>query len=260
MEANMKTLHPAIPVAFVVAAALCSPACDATLLDPFSQAVADSSLDRPPEDPSPNNRRILIDASRDGGVWWFPQSGPFDPAEPHQGEYLAEYLRSLGYGVDELGRNQEVTAELLDGYSMVIRAGEWGRAPAEELHAYERFLQRPVTLVLLSDHRLTDPTDELAESLGVKFGGAVDGPITILADHPIVRGIKETPYLVGAAVTDYDPERVEVLAQLADSTAVMGLIRSDVAKIFFCGDTNTLELVPLPLVDNLLAWGFESDD
>ena len=26
---------------------------------------------------SANGNRVLVDASRDGGVWWFPQSSPF---------------------------------------------------------------------------------------------------------------------------------------------------------------------------------------
>ena len=28
------------------------------------------------------------------------------------------------------------------------------------------------------------------------------------------------------------------------------------AKVFFIGDTNSLEFIPQPLVDNLVAWGF----
>ena len=38
--------------------------------------------------------RILVDASRDGGVWWFPQweqQGGFDFTLPHQGKELADY-------------------------------------------------------------------------------------------------------------------------------------------------------------------------
>ncbi len=247
----MIALNPSIPVAFIAAAALLATACSDTTLDPISSALADSPQDQPAHE-----RRILIDASRDGGVWWFPQGESFDPDAPHQGREFAEYLRSLGYVVDELGRDVAVTSPLLDNYSMVIRAGEWGRARAEELRAYGLFLRRRVTLVLLSDHRNTDPTDELAESLGVTFGGAVEGAITILGDHPIVQGTEGTPYLVGAAVTDYEPAKIEILGQLADGTLVMGLVRSTNAKIFFCGDTNTFELVPQPLVDNLLAWGF----
>jgi hypothetical protein len=163
-EANMTPLNPSIPVAFDADATLFAAACSDTTVDPISSALADSPADQPAHE-----RRILIDASRDGGVWWFPQGESFDPDAPHQGREFAEYLRSLGYAVDELGRDAAVTSPLLDKYSMVIRAGEWGRARAEELRAYELFLQRRVTLVLLSDHRNTDPTDELAESLGVKF-------------------------------------------------------------------------------------------
>src|SRR3954453_17646048 len=48
---------------------------------------------------------ILVDASKDGGTWWFPQAPPFfsDLAD-HQGKAIADYLRSVGYQIDELPR------------------------------------------------------------------------------------------------------------------------------------------------------------
>jgi hypothetical protein len=253
---------------WLTAAALLLGACADAIVDPFSGALEDGTVTVAPPDsgtgqppdstrPKPSGEgRILIDASRDGGLWWFPQAGPFDSDAPHQGQAFAEYLRSLGYTVDELGRNVVVTEALLDQYTTVIRAGEWGAPHAGELDAYRRFLEREVTLVLLSDHRLTDPTDELAESLGVSFGGAVDGAVTIFEEHAITAGMGEVPYLMGAAVVAADPSTVTILGRLADGTPVMGVIASPSANIFFLGDTNTLELVPQPLVDNLLAWGF----
>lgn len=52
-----------------------------------------------------------------------------------------------------------------------------------------------------------------------------------------MQGIEGMPYLVGAAVVDYDRENVEILGSLDDGTPVLGLIRSNKATIFFCGDT-----------------------
>src|SRR5690349_15691468 len=40
--------------------------------------------------------QVLVDASRDGGDWWFPQGTTVDPNAPHQGKALADYLRSQG--------------------------------------------------------------------------------------------------------------------------------------------------------------------
>ncbi len=264
----MTATRPPAPFVFLTAATLLFGACTDAIVDPFTGALEDGTVTVTPPDsgigePPDSTRhlprgegRILIDASHDGGVWWFPQDGPYDPDAEHQGRALAEYLRSVGYTVDELGRDVMVSDDLLDHYRMVIRAGEWGTPRAGELDAYRRFLEREVTLVLLSDHRLTDPTDELAQSLGVSFGGAVDGAVTIFEEHAITAGMREVPYLVGAAVVAADQSSVTILGRLADGTPVMGLIASPSAKIFFMGDTNTLEVVPQPLVDNLLAWGF----
>jgi len=49
-----------------------------------------------------SGKKILVDASDDGGVWWYPQAGTFDSNLPHQGKALADYIRSLGCTVTEL--------------------------------------------------------------------------------------------------------------------------------------------------------------
>ena len=56
---------------------------------------------------------ILIDASHDGGVWWFPQANVFSSTKDHQGKALADYLRSKGFDVDELPRGTTVTSDIL---------------------------------------------------------------------------------------------------------------------------------------------------
>jgi hypothetical protein len=70
--------------------------------------------------------RILVDSSRDGGLWWAPQPfspGVFDPDLEHQGKALADYLKSLGMEVDELPRPTPITDELLNDYHLVVRPG-----------------------------------------------------------------------------------------------------------------------------------------
>ena len=47
--------------------------------------------------------RVLVDASKDGGVWWFPQGGSFDPDAYHQGKPLADYSPRLGIRRDRDG-------------------------------------------------------------------------------------------------------------------------------------------------------------
>ena len=197
--------------------------------------------------------RILIDASHDGGVWWFPQYGTYDPSVDHQGKRFADYVRSLGYGVDELGRDVVLTDSILDAYSMVIRAGEWGTYFPGELAAYARFLERETTLILLSDHRMTDPQDELSEMLGVTFTGSVTDSITRVAPHPVTGGLLGLRLIGGALVSAFDPERVEILAWV-ENVPVMGTIQFGRARIIFLGDTNIVQSLPRPFVDHLVTW------
>ena len=67
--------------------------------------------------------RILVDATRDGGVWWFPQEGPFDPDRDHQGKALADYLRLLDYTVTEVGRDGRMTRDLAESHNVIVRVG-----------------------------------------------------------------------------------------------------------------------------------------
>jgi hypothetical protein len=241
-------------------------ACDGGPTSPFPEfEVADTTTapdgkDQtpiPPDSVGPTGTgRILVDASHDGGVWWYPQSELFYPDSAHQGKALASYLRSLGYEVTEVPRGWQITDSLLSSFTTVIRAGEWGVYHQSELEAYENFVSRETTLILLSDHRKTDARDELAEMLGVTVTGVVHGPVTKFADHAITERVEELPYVGGAYVSAYDPEDVEILGWLEGDVPVMGLIKSYKAKVFFMGDTNGIEWVPQPFVDNLLEWGF----
>jgi hypothetical protein len=199
--------------------------------------------------------RILVDASHDGGVWWFPQAYPFDPQTYHQGQALAEHFRGCGYTVDELGRGTVVTPSILEAYDIVIRAGKFGAYQESELEAYEGYVAREATLLLLSEFLREGYTDPLAERLGLQFRGSHTGTVTDFADHPITEGVVSVPYIAGSALLEFDPSRVTVLGRL-DGLPVMGLLHGYAAKVFFMGDNNSLETVPQPLVANLMAWGF----
>ena len=80
-----------------------------------------SSQDRSPFTDLSNDKYILVDASKDGGVWWFPQGAGFSEDADHQGQAFANYLRSLGFHVDELPRGEIITDQLLEKYSRIIR-------------------------------------------------------------------------------------------------------------------------------------------
>lgn len=217
----------------------------------------------PPTIASKSNK-ILIDASRDGGVWWFPQ-GPgtgYNATAPHQGKALADYLRSLGFLVDELPRGTAVTDELLGGYDKVIRAGAFTSYLAPELSAYESLLSRPSALLLLQDHLTHTTNDNLSEHLGLSFSGAVSGSVTRFADHDITKGVTSLSYIAGSVISNPDKNKITVLGTLSTAsdntvTAAMGIVHHPMARVVFLGDVNGLEQVPQPLTANLVKWLFQ---
>ena len=202
--------------------------------------------------------RILVDASRDGGVWWYPQGDAgFNQGAPHQGQALASYLRSRGYVVDELPRGDVVSDTLLSTYAGVFRAGQYGTYTPGELQAYDWFLGCGRTLVLLGEFLREGGRDRLAEHLGIPLRGSAGGTVASFAEHDITAGVVAVPYITGSMIVEPAPADITLLGWLETGEAVMGVLAHPKARIFFFGDTNGLEEVPQPLVDNLIAWGFE---
>jgi len=210
-------------------------------------------------------RKILIDASRDGGVWWYPQSGAsgFVETDYHQGQKLANYLRNLNYQVDEIGRGTLITNDLLSRYSKVIRAHGAGYYTADELAAYESFLNRPSSLLLLQDHLTYFPNDQLSARLGLAFEGAHAGPVTQWLAHPVTAGVTSFPFNMGSVIRNADPSRITVLGFLAPSgnnggpaRGAMGIVHHPTCRIYFIGDVNGIETVQEPFTANLVKWLF----
>ena len=191
-------------------------------------------------------------------MWWFPQEGSFDPEEDHQGKALADYLRLLDYPVRELGRNERITGALAESHHIIIRVGRVGSSySSEELDVYRGFLQSEKTLLLLSDHMEFDwGGDELADMLGIEFEGIYDGTVTNFAEHKLTVGLTSLLYIAGSAVVLHDSTGVTPLAWLPNGKLVMGVINRMPAKVFFLAETNGMQLIPQPFVDNLIAWGF----
>lgn len=206
------------------------------------------------------NRHILIDASRDGGVWWYPQGDTVDPEAPHQGQRLADYLRSRGYVVDELPRGRIVSDTLLATYAGVIRAGQYGTYTAGELRAYDWSLDCGMTVVLLGEFLHDGGHDKLAESMGINARGNLTGLVTTFAEHPITEGVEELAFIAGSSLGSATVSGVEVLGWLDTGEPVMGVVSHPKGRIFFLGDTNGLEEVPQPLVDNLIALGIRVNE
>ena len=220
-------------------------------------------------------KKILVDASHDGGVWWFPQSPltGFDQDLPHQGQVFANLLRAKGFEVDELGRNTELTAEMFFGYYIIIRANGFQVYTAKELEVYTNLIKRGMKLVFFTDHKKFDPADELGDHLGLKFAGVANGKISTLAPHVITEKITSIDYIAGSVLMDASRNpNIQILGWLgkddyADlnfngikdedeplAPPVMGILKYPKSKIFFIGDMNGLQVIPQPFIDNLIKW------
>jgi hypothetical protein len=203
--------------------------------------------------PGPDERmRVLVDASHGGGVWWFPQSGPFDPEQPHQGRDLAQRLREFGFEVDEAPRNGQVPVSSLSSYGAVIRVGNFGAYTKPELEAYQRYASCSATLVVLGEYLDEGDTDPVAEMLGVVFAGTIRGQVSEFATHPLTERATAFQYIAGSYIASATSD-VELLGWV-DGLPVMAALESRRSKRLFLGDVNGLQRVPQPFTDNLIAW------
>jgi hypothetical protein len=219
--------------------------------------------------------KIIIDASHDGGGWWYPQEEAtgFNPNEYHQGQAFANLLREKGFEVDELGRGAELTEELFFGYFIVIRAGFYKLYTAKELKVYTKLLDQGMNMVFMTDHKVFAQPDLLGDLLGLKFNGIASGIITTFKPHEITENISYIDYKVGSVLTNLDQNPdIEVLGWLREddyadlnfngvkddnepsAPPVMGILNYPNSHIFFIGDVNGLEDMPQPFIDNLIQW------
>jgi hypothetical protein len=217
--------------------------------------------------------RVLVDASRDGGTWWFPEVAPFSGSDVHQGLALADALRSLGYDVEELPRPFVIRDSLLHSYDIVIRATGFGTYSAAEILAYQKFVEQGGKLLLLGDHMMYAPPDGVALAFGIDFEGITRGAndLNAFAVHAITDGVEPLVYMVGSGIVA-QPAAARIVGRLSresyldlnknnvqdagepSAPAVLGVMSYGAGRIVFCGDLNLWEQVPQPLLKNVLAW------
>ena len=224
---------------------------------------------------TPLGCKIVIDASHDGGVWWFPQSNAtgYDASKPHQGQAFANLLRAKGYEVTELGRDKELTEEMFFGNFIVIRVAGFEPYTSNEIAVYKDLIDRGMNLAFFTDHKKNDRVDELGDFLGLKFNGVANGVMNKLSSHEITANMNSLDYIAGSVITNADGNpNIQLLGWLrpqdyadlnfngiqdaGEPTAppVMGILNYPKSKVFFIGDTNGLEVQPQPFIDNLIKW------
>ncbi len=231
--------------------------------NPNSENTGISFSGPQPGNSQASSKSILVDASRDGGVWWSPQSSAmgFSAEINHQGKMLVDYIKTLGFEVNELARGTVITKDLLSKYSKIIRAGAFGNYSSDEIAAYTSFLNGPNSLLLLQDHLGNSSNDNLSAQLGLPFTGSIGGTITSFTNHSVTTGVSSFPFMVGSVINNPDQSKITVIGQLssssAEGSAAMGILKHSTSKIFFIGDVNGIEQLPQPFTSNLVNWLFK---
>ena len=139
--------------------------------------------------------RVLIDASKDGGLWWFPQSGTFDPKQYHQGKRLADVIRSKGWDVIEVPRGEMITFDRLRGADVVIRPPAYFNYSVNEIEAYRDSVLAGTRLLLIGGG--AGHNDSIAEIIGLRFESRSRfGAVRQWIQHPLTANIesKDLPW------------------------------------------------------------------
>jgi hypothetical protein len=195
---------------------------------------------------------VVIDASQDGGAWWFPQGPPpFDPKKPHQGGALADHLRNRGWRVIEIPRETRITNQL-KGASIVIRMNFYGRYAESEVAAYREYVQRGGRLLLIQAFVREDEAknDTVAQQFGIRFEGMIETAVMQGAGVSN-KDFNETLFRIGSVVVKY-PESTQPLAQLADGRLVMGMARYGRGRIIFLSSVFPVLQIAQPFTMRLL--------
>jgi hypothetical protein len=111
--------------------------------------------------------RAIVDASKDGGTWWFPQASPsFDAQKPHQGKAAADAMRAKGWDVVELPRGEVITPERLKGIDIVVRPTPFFPYAESEVTAYRSAVAAGARLLLMG----SAGGDAVSQGFGLRFG------------------------------------------------------------------------------------------
>lgn len=180
--------------------------------------------------------RVLIDASKDGGLWWFPQGRTFDPKQGHQGKPLADLIRSKGWEVVELPRGEVITLDKLRDVDIVVRPPIYSDYSADEVVAYRDSVIGGTRLLLLGGGGAN--TDSLAAMFGLRFDSLSRfGSVRQWIPHPLSANVAGQD-LSWTSVSE-SPSGAVMLAWLnqaeADPRPVLGYLPYGSGYVVFVG-------------------------
>ena len=197
--------------------------------------------------------RVLVDASKDGGLWWFPQGNgnTFDPRQDHQGKPLADFMRDKGWEVVELGRGEVITADKLRDVDVIVRPTVYFDYTPEEIAAYRDSVMGGTRLLLMGGNG--DRPDSLATIFGLHFDSSSRfGPVRKWIQHPLTANIPGKDFS-WTSLSEAPPDAV-LLAWLnsgeADPRPVLGYLPYGGGYVMFVGQAF---IVPSPIGKSLIG-------
>jgi hypothetical protein len=180
-------------------------------------------------------RRVLIDASKDGGLWWFPQGRTFDAGKEHQGKPLADLLRGAGWDVTELPRGEVITFEKLQDYDVVVRPPAFFAYSEDEAIAYRQSVAAGTRLILVGGGAVNDA---VAAIFGLRFEELSQfTSVHRWMPHPLTENVegRDLPWTAVAAA----PKEAVLLAWLrrseTNSLPVLGYLPYGQGYVTFVG-------------------------
>lgn len=180
--------------------------------------------------------RILIETSKDGGLWWFPQGKKgFDPSMRHQGKALADSMKARSWEIVELARGVTITAQTLKGFDVVIRTPSLFAYTEAEAQAFIEYVEAGGTLILMVSSR-KHSQDPIPEAFDLTVGPSVPaGDVSEWIDHPLGKDLKQ---LLGPWVPlTRLPEKALSIASLGPATheTVAALVPQGKGLVYYVG-------------------------
>ena len=195
-------------------------------------------------------KRILIDASKDGGLWWFPLGSPFDAQQFHQGQAFANSLRQDGAEVVELPRGATITAERLARFDLIIRVPAYFAYSPAETVAYRDSVAAGSRLLIIGGS--TKNSDRVAQVFGLDFEKRTRfSSVKRWLQHPFTANIEKGGEQIWSRVVTAPKEAV-VLGWLntANETPVLGYLPYGKGYVVFVG-----QALPSERSDNSFVTG-----
>ena len=213
---------------------------------------------------------IVINASKGGGVWWFPQDIDCDTSVVHQGKRTVDYLKSEGFLVYESCRQETIDLNEFPNMKLLIVAGSYFPFNYVESKNIADYVRNGGKLMLLIDHT---PNNGLPYHLGLDFRKTNSNDVIIeFKEHEITGHRSYEHDMNGVSGLNKSDNTVDVVARLSEATfldtnyngvqdenevnapIVIGTMQFGQGTVLFSGDINIWQYEENELFKNAISW------